>query len=489
MHFMTILPQYIDAGHDAPFGNPEEDTPYQAQQPDDLLPEEFATLQIWIYATPVLLLTGTLGSLASVCVLLRPNIRKSTPMYFLTLLSFTDVVALWLGLLRLYVSRVHDFDIRNASNLSCKLHTFFVYFMLDLGSWLLALIAIERFLFIVFPHTARLQWNRTKATYAVIVVAVILTVVNGHYIFTTYLQQPCLVSDTVNLVSNSSILVSATTERFNLTEKIYNDKVIGKNFKALNNFLFNVSKTISASYNQFGNMSVRSRDNDEAPRCRNKPWSEHFHNKIFPWIDFLAFFFLPFFVMVITHVGIIRHVYLVNIRLRKPPQPVEISGRQRTVNAVPGKVQCISLEGRTKTTLDTEEANSTLDVAKGNKKRKNRRDKTQQSKVAGVSLMLISVLVSFAVTTCPITVFVILGLLQSDSPNQMREEHATQELQWVIVNMIQYTNNASHFFLFILTSKGFRQELLQIFTDFYFNCRKLASACRKKSTTVVPISD
>ena len=478
MHFINLKAVYYRR-----FGH-SEDTSTQIHQ-SNLSPEEIMTLQIWRYATPVLLLTGTFGSLASVCILLRPNIRKSTPMYFLTLLAFTDAVALWLGLLRLYISYVHGFDVRDSSNLSCKLHTFSVYFILDLGSWLLALIAIERFLFIVCPHTAKLQWNRMKGTYAVIVVVIILILVNGHYIFTTYLQLPSLVSNNVT-ISSGDELISNITDSFNITEEKKYHKFSEKNITALS-FWFNTSETVSDQFGPLNNNDVTITTEDKVPRCKNQPWSEHFHNKIFPWIDFAAFFFLPFCIMVVTHVWIIRHVHLAKARLRKTPQTAEKNERKEAGNPVPGAVQCTEMQTKTTdATTDQDEAVSSFDASK-ECKRKGGKSKTHQSKVAGVSVMLISVLVSFVITTCPITIYVIISLIQLEPRDQTPEDLIHQNFQWVIVNMIQYTNNASHFFLFILTSKNFRHELLKMIEEFWLKCKRFSAVCKKRSNTVEPI--
>ncbi|XP_029640138.1 uncharacterized protein LOC115215107 [Octopus sinensis] len=398
--------------------------------PSEIVAEDASQL-IWQYMSPLLLALGTIGSVLSICVLLRPKIRKITSMYLLTLLSFADLIGLWLGLLRLYLSNVYNFDIRLQSDFLCKIHTFLVYFVLDLGSWLLALIAIERFLLIVRPFIARDHWNRSKATLTVIATGILLTIVNGHYIITYRLTK--------------------VTCAYNIDEIYCNDNwdatyLIKRNYSDDNEY---VTYRIPLSTPQM----------TENVACKSDDGKMYFYINVFPWIDFLFFFFLPFCIMVISHVFIIGKVRKTKVKMQKKRMP------RCATSATPATDQISTVTETTRTAFagivgkkentllpNNSKLNGT-EVNKGSKERQS----NQMSKVVGLSAMLLSVLVAFGLTTSPITSFLIWSRFDEE------DNSAYYNISWAVVNMVQYTNNVSHFFLFILTGTTFRQELLQMF--------------------------
>ena len=71
--------------------------------------------------------------------------------------------------------------------------------------------------------------------------------------------------------------------------------------------------------------------------------------------------------------------------------------------------------------------------------------------------MLLTVNSLFWLLTAPIVVFVIGYAYWA--PEASAEDTAELSLGWALVNMLQYANNAVHFFLYCLTGPRFRQEL------------------------------
>lgn len=397
--------------------------------PSEIVAEDASQL-IWLYMSPLLLAIGTLGSLLSICVLLRPKIRKITSMYLLTLLSFADLIGLWMGLLRLYLSNVYNFDIRLQSDFLCKLHTFLVYFVLDFGSWLLALIAIERFLLIVRPFIARDHWNRSKATLAVIATGILLAVVNGHYIITYRLLKVSCSNSIDEIYCNDDWDAAYLTRRNYTDDKEY------------------VTYRIPLSTPQ----------TTENVACKSDDGKMYFYIYIFPWIDFLFFFFLPFCIMVISHVFIIGKVRKTKVKMQK--------NRTRcTTTTTPATDQISTVTETTRTAFAGIVAKKKNILQSNNSKlngtemkmASTERQSNQTSKVVGLSAMLLSVLVAFGLTTSPITSFLIWSRFDEE------DNSAYYNISWAVVNMVQYTNNVSHFFLFILTGTTFRQELMQMF--------------------------
>ena len=77
--------------------------------------------------------------------------------------------------------------------------------------------------------------------------------------------------------------------------------------------------------------------------------------------------------------------------------------------------------------------------------------------IPSVTVMLLTVNTLFWLLTAPIVVFVI-GYAYWAAEASARDT-AELSLGWSLVNMLQYANNAVHFFLYCLTGPRFRQEL------------------------------
>jgi hypothetical protein len=66
----------------------------------------------------------------------------------------------------------------------------------------------------------------------------------------------------------------------------------------------------------------------------------------------------------------------------------------------------------------------------------------------------------FWIFNAPICIFLIVHPYIFTTADE--HGHAQLHLAWTICNMLQYMNNALHFFLYCLTSPKFRRELLNM---------------------------
>ena len=62
--------------------------------------------------SPVLLLVGTVGNVLSILVMSRRSLRGSQASLYLIVLAVSDIMALYTGLLRHFLHKVFDLDIR-----------------------------------------------------------------------------------------------------------------------------------------------------------------------------------------------------------------------------------------------------------------------------------------------------------------------------------------------------------------------------------------
>lgn len=80
--------------------------------------------------SPILLVIGGIGNPLCILILLRKRRANSTIVY-LCFLAVFDILVLYTGLLRQYLKQIADFDIRDMSSLTCKLHVIKFDFNLD----------------------------------------------------------------------------------------------------------------------------------------------------------------------------------------------------------------------------------------------------------------------------------------------------------------------------------------------------------------------
>ncbi|XP_062571338.1 cysteinyl leukotriene receptor 1-like [Saccostrea cucullata] len=146
------------------------------------------SLDLWIYFSPVLLVVGAFGNTASIFILTRRSFRKSTCMFYLTMLSVADLMVLYTALLRFWIRSAFSVDIRTLSLWSCKIHAFLVYFAMDFSSWVLMTVTLDRFVLVCFPFKAHLFSTMKKAPYVLLIVVLFLIFVNSHFFATVTIK-------------------------------------------------------------------------------------------------------------------------------------------------------------------------------------------------------------------------------------------------------------------------------------------------------------
>ena len=100
--------------------------------------------KVWTIGSPIILIIGTIGNIMSIIIFSRKRMRKRTSMYFIVL-GKADLLSL-LGLLRYYIRELTDVDIRNTSEIACKLHILLAYCMRQYTAWILVTVTLERFI-------------------------------------------------------------------------------------------------------------------------------------------------------------------------------------------------------------------------------------------------------------------------------------------------------------------------------------------------------
>ncbi|XP_025077655.1 probable G-protein coupled receptor 139 isoform X2 [Pomacea canaliculata] len=141
------------------------------------------TKRLWSVFPPVLLAVGTCGNALSIAVLSRSNMRRSNAALYLIVLAVVDTMVLYTGLLRQWLLHLIEVDIRQFSPVACKLHSWMVYFTLDISVWILVAFTFERLISVCLPHDVKRHCNAQTSCVFLSVIAVVLMTINSHFLY------------------------------------------------------------------------------------------------------------------------------------------------------------------------------------------------------------------------------------------------------------------------------------------------------------------
>ena len=142
-----------------------------------------AGILIWKTVPPILLVFGTCGNVLSIVVLTGKSIRKSTTGLYLIVLTFSDLAVLYTGLLRQWIIHLFEFDVRQVSEIACKIHTWLVYSSLDFSAWLLIAVTLERIIAVWFPYALKTKCNRQNGSILIIGILIAVLGLNSHLLY------------------------------------------------------------------------------------------------------------------------------------------------------------------------------------------------------------------------------------------------------------------------------------------------------------------
>ena len=128
----------------------------------------------------------SLGNMLTIIILLRPNLRQYTTMRYLTVVAVADLCSLYSWNLNLFYKHLinpYQNDLEDASIISCRLVSFIAFVSLELSSWYLTLMSVDRCLNIHFLFWNK-QYGRAKySIYIILVTTIIILCLNTHLLF------------------------------------------------------------------------------------------------------------------------------------------------------------------------------------------------------------------------------------------------------------------------------------------------------------------
>ena len=142
-------------------------------------------ISFWIVRIcPYLWLTfGTIGNVLNIILLSRKRLRKQSTSIYLLFLAGSDLILLWVTMLRNIMLRGQNVDIKAASVFNCTVHEFIAYSTAIFSVWLLVLVTFERMIFTKFPMFAKFRMTRKYALIMVFITLVTILLSCSHMLF------------------------------------------------------------------------------------------------------------------------------------------------------------------------------------------------------------------------------------------------------------------------------------------------------------------
>ena len=166
------------------------------------VPQEEVANTIWKISSPIVMTLGTIGNTLAIVVLSKKKMRRMPSSLFLIVLAVSDLLMLYLGLLRRCIQQFNGIDIRHFTQAGCKVHVFLVYFINHLSAWLLVAVALERFISVWFPFRAKTICTHRNAALGICAIAVALVGINLHF-FWTYGERIVHIADSNRTLRNA----------------------------------------------------------------------------------------------------------------------------------------------------------------------------------------------------------------------------------------------------------------------------------------------
>ena len=176
---------------------------------------------LWRIFSPAFLLIGLTGNALSVVILSRQLMCGTTTSVYLRLLAVVDSLALIVSLLREMISHYFSFDVRDLTDLSCKLQSWLMYSTTGLSCWLLSVIAIDRLISIKYPLWAKTHCTRTLALIVAVAVIVVVMLLNSHLLWILNKDEIQFYSN----FSNTTVILEVTCQATSLQFVVFWDRI------------------------------------------------------------------------------------------------------------------------------------------------------------------------------------------------------------------------------------------------------------------------
>ena len=151
-------------------------------------PEKDIAEKMFVYASPVLMVVGTIGNILSAVVLFKMCRKVLTTCLYLFVLSIIDLIVLYMRCGNEWIMHMANYNVQEkaqlASNSVCKLYPFVINFALHLSIWLMVALATETTIVTLRPERLIRVCVSERAKAVILLIIVLLVCVNAHSFWT-----------------------------------------------------------------------------------------------------------------------------------------------------------------------------------------------------------------------------------------------------------------------------------------------------------------
>ena len=139
---------------------------------------------MWKICGAFLIFPGLVGNFVAMCVFSKLKITSSSINVHCFVLAIADSTILVTVLLRHWIIFTFDFDVRDVSDVGCKIHNFLSYTFSDFSPWILVSLSCERVMTVYRPFDFRRWCTVKRAICRLAAIFVALCVINVHLLWT-----------------------------------------------------------------------------------------------------------------------------------------------------------------------------------------------------------------------------------------------------------------------------------------------------------------
>ena len=123
---------------------------------------------------------GFIGNTLSILTFSSRRMRQISSSIFLLALSISDTIAL-ITSIWYFLADAFNIRLQNYSALACRFRLFCAYLFMDLSSWCIAALAVDRYLRTKLPLASRTICTPRNTCKVIFVFVILLSIINGHY--------------------------------------------------------------------------------------------------------------------------------------------------------------------------------------------------------------------------------------------------------------------------------------------------------------------
>lgn len=168
------------------------DTTGSTQIPDPIEHHDRDELSIanllWIYVSPIIFVFGLIGNLLILIVMGRRKFHGSTTSVYLRIMALADMSVLVFGMLPEFLENSHVVTFKEIHPIACKLEKFIHYSTGDTAIWILVAFTIDRFVAVCFPLDKTEVCKPRRAKMYCLGLLLVACIKNAHVFWTRGLE-------------------------------------------------------------------------------------------------------------------------------------------------------------------------------------------------------------------------------------------------------------------------------------------------------------